>query len=107
MFCENIKGKRLNSKPDTIVVINGLWMTTLSWEHWVKYYTDKGYRVIAKSWPGMDVPIDELRDDPAPSATLGLTDIYAAQPSNRLYRRRGAGLFTACHTSKAPETNGR
>jgi hypothetical protein len=50
----------MNSKPDTIVLINGLWMTALSWEHWVKYYTDKGYRVIAKSWRGMDVQVDEL-----------------------------------------------
>ena len=22
----------------TIVLINGLWMTALSWEHWVKHY---------------------------------------------------------------------
>ena len=34
------KGRnRVNSKRDTIVLINGLWMTALSWEHWVKYYT--------------------------------------------------------------------
>jgi hypothetical protein len=42
-------------KPDTIVLINGLWMTALSWGHWVDYYTDKGYRVIARSCPGMEV----------------------------------------------------
>jgi len=29
----------MNSKPDTILLINGLLMTALSWEHWVKYYT--------------------------------------------------------------------
>jgi hypothetical protein len=26
--------------PDTIVLIHGLWMTPLSWEHWVGHYTD-------------------------------------------------------------------
>ncbi len=65
----------MNQRTNTIVLINGLWMTALSWEHWVKYYTDKGYLVIAKSWPGMDADIEQLRRDPAPIATLGLTEI--------------------------------
>lgn len=25
--------------PDTIVLIHGLWMTPLCWEHWVERYT--------------------------------------------------------------------
>src|SRR5438445_8247731 len=61
--------------PDTIVLINGLWMTALSWEHWVKRYSDRGYRVIARSWPGMDGDIEELRRDPSDIAGLGLTKI--------------------------------
>ena len=60
---------------NSIVLIHGLWMTALSWEQWVKHYADKGYRVVAKSWPGMDIPIDELRRDPSPIATLGVTEI--------------------------------
>jgi len=47
-----------NSSP--IVLIHGLWMTALCWEEWIAHYTAKGHRVIAKSWPGMDVVIDEL-----------------------------------------------
>jgi alpha-beta hydrolase superfamily lysophospholipase len=62
-------------RPDTVVLIHGLWMTALSWEHWVKRYTDKGYRVIARSWPGLEVDIDELRRDPSPIATLGVTEV--------------------------------
>jgi len=58
-----------------IVLINGLWMTALSWENWVKRYTGKGFQVIAKSWPGMDIDINELRRDPSPIATLGITQI--------------------------------
>jgi len=62
-------------QPDTIVLINGLWMTALSWENWVKRYIDKGYRVIARSWPGMEGNIDELRRDPSTIATVGVGDI--------------------------------
>src|SRR6185312_3324513 len=58
-----------------IVLINGLWMTALSWENWVKRYTGKGFQVVAKSWPGMDIDINELRRDPSPIATLGITQI--------------------------------
>lgn len=65
----------MSQQPDSIVLINGLWMTALCWENWVKRYTAKGLRVIAKSWPGMDVDIDKLRRDPSPIATLGITEI--------------------------------
>ena len=61
-------------KP-AIVLIHGLWMTSLSWENWVKRYTAHGYRVIAKSWPGMDIDIAELRRDPSAIATLGIEQI--------------------------------
>jgi pimeloyl-ACP methyl ester carboxylesterase len=59
----------------TIVLINGLWMTALSWENWVKHYAHKGYRVIAASWPGMDGNVEQLRRDPSSFATLGVTDV--------------------------------
>lgn len=62
-------------QPSSIVLIHGLWMTALSWENWTKRYKDKGFRVIAESWPGMDIDIDELRRNPAPIATLGITEI--------------------------------
>ena len=64
------------SQPlNAIVLIHGLWMTSLSWENWIKRYTDHGYRVVARSWPGMDVGIEELRRDPSAIATLGITEI--------------------------------
>jgi pimeloyl-ACP methyl ester carboxylesterase len=59
----------------TIVLIPGLWMTALCWEHWVKHYSDKGYRVVARSWPGMEGDIEQLRRDPTSFASLGLTDV--------------------------------
>jgi pimeloyl-ACP methyl ester carboxylesterase len=59
----------------TIVLIPGLWMTALSWENWVKHYADKGYRVIAANWPGMEGDIEQLRRDPSSFANLGLTEV--------------------------------
>ena len=59
----------------TIVLINGLWMTALSWEYWVKHYTDKGYCVIAANWPGMEGDIEQLRRDPSSFANLGLNEV--------------------------------
>jgi pimeloyl-ACP methyl ester carboxylesterase len=61
----------------TIVLINGIWMTALSWENWVKHYADKGYRVIAANWPGMEGDIEQLRRDPSSFATLELTEVVA------------------------------
>ena len=34
-------------KPDTIVLIHGLFMTALSWEKWVERYSSKGFRVTS------------------------------------------------------------
>ena len=59
----------------TIVLINGLWMTALSWEHWVRHYGEKGYSVIAANWPGMEGDIEQLRRDPSSFATLGLSEV--------------------------------
>ncbi len=62
-----------NKSP--IVLIHGLWMTTLSWEKWIQRYGEKGYSVIARGWPGLEGDIEELRRDPSPIAGLGVTEI--------------------------------
>ena len=50
-------------------------MTALCWEHWVKHSSDKGYCVVARSWPGMEGDIEQLRRDPSSFASLGLEDV--------------------------------
>src|SRR4051812_33288616 len=57
--------------PDTVVLIHGLWMTGLSWEHWVARYESRGLRALAPSWPGMDAPVAELRQDTSRFDALG------------------------------------
>ena len=67
--------------PNTIVLIHGLWMTPLSWEHWIDRYEARGFRVLAPAWPGMDGDIDELRRNPSVIEHLGIQEIvdhYAA-----------------------------
>jgi pimeloyl-ACP methyl ester carboxylesterase len=61
--------------PDTVVLIHGLWLTAASWERWVERYESRGYRVVAKSWPGMDGDIAALRDDPSTLNDLGIGEI--------------------------------
>lgn len=61
--------------PDTIVLIHGLWMTPLSWEHWIDRYTAKGYRVLAPSWPGLEGGVEALRRDPSPLHGLGVGEV--------------------------------
>jgi pimeloyl-ACP methyl ester carboxylesterase len=64
-----------SSGPDTIVLIHGLWMTPLSWEHWIDRYSKRGYKVLAPAWPGMDVDPEQLRADPRPIEHLGIEEI--------------------------------
>lgn len=56
--------------PDTIVLVHGLWMTPRSWEHWIPYYESQGYTVIAPAYPGFDVEVEELRENPQVIASL-------------------------------------
>jgi alpha-beta hydrolase superfamily lysophospholipase len=63
------------AKPDTIVLIHGLWMTPLSWEHWVERYSSRGFTVIAKGWPGVEGDIAALRRDPSAIEHLGVNEI--------------------------------
>ena len=63
------------NQPTTIVLIPGLWLTGLSWEHWVDRYQSKGFQVIAGNWPGMDGEIQALRNDHAAFDDVGLDDV--------------------------------
>jgi pimeloyl-ACP methyl ester carboxylesterase len=64
-----------STSPDTIVLIHGMWMTPLSWEHWIARYTDRGHRVLAPAWPGLDTEPEQLRRDPSPLRGLGIKEV--------------------------------
>jgi pimeloyl-ACP methyl ester carboxylesterase len=63
--------------PQTIVLIHGMWMTPLSWEHWAERYRGRGHEVIAPAWPGLDREPAELRADPSPLHGLSIPDVIA------------------------------
>ena len=52
------------ASPDTVVLVHGLWMTPRSWEGWVAHYEAKGFRVITPGYPGFDIEVEALREDP-------------------------------------------
>ncbi|HTR75550.1 MAG TPA: alpha/beta hydrolase [Solirubrobacterales bacterium] len=59
----------------TIVLIHGLWMTPLSWEHWVERYSAAGYRVETPAWPGFEGDVEAIRADTSAIENLGLEEI--------------------------------
>ncbi|MFI6743249.1 esterase/lipase family protein [Nonomuraea sp. NPDC050451] len=52
-------------RPDTVVLVHGLWMTPRSWENWVEHYEAKGLTV-----PGFEIEVEALRENPDVIAKL-------------------------------------
>ena len=48
------KMTKADSSTDTIVLIHGLWMTPLAWEHWVTHYEARGFTVLTPGYPGIE-----------------------------------------------------
>jgi len=72
-------GSAASSAAETIVLIHGLWMTPRSWERWIERYRQAGYEVIAPAYPGLEVEVEALRQDPSPIEALtieGTSDHY-------------------------------
>jgi pimeloyl-ACP methyl ester carboxylesterase len=61
----------------TVVLIHGLWMTPRSWEHWVPYLEEKGHRVLTPGYPGFEVEVEALREDPSVIAELTVPQTVA------------------------------
>lgn len=59
----------------TIVLVHGLWLTPRGWERWVERYSQRGHRVLAPAWPGMEVEVEALRRDPSVLNGLGVTEV--------------------------------
>jgi pimeloyl-ACP methyl ester carboxylesterase len=51
-------------KPDSVVLIHGLWMTPRSWEHWVDHYRARGLTVLTPAYPGFEIEVEALRENP-------------------------------------------
>src|SRR5262245_32022189 len=67
------------ARSNTVVLIHGLWMTPLSWEHWVARYEQRGMRVVTPGYPGIEpglAGVEALRKDPTPLAGLGVREVF-------------------------------
>ena len=53
----------MSTRPDTIVLIHGFWVTPRSWEDWITHYEGRGYRVLAPAYPGFEVEVEALNAD--------------------------------------------
>ena len=63
------------SRPDTIVLIHGFWVTPRSWEHWIAHYEARGFKVLAPAYTGFDVEVEALNADPAPIEAVTVPQI--------------------------------
>jgi alpha-beta hydrolase superfamily lysophospholipase len=62
------------AKPDTVVLVHGLWVTPRSWEHWVEYYESRGMRVLTPAYPGFEIEVEALRENPEVIANVTVPD---------------------------------
>lgn len=63
------------SKPDTIFLVHGLWVTPRSWENWIAHYESKGFKVLAPAYPGFEIEVEALREDPTVIAEMTIAKI--------------------------------
>ena len=63
----------MTDHPDTIVLVHGLWVTPRSWEHWVSHYEAKGFRVLTPAYPGFEIEVEALRENPQVIADCDIT----------------------------------
>ena len=61
--------------PNTIVLVHGFWVTPRSWEDWIGHFESKGFRVIAPAYPGFEVEVEALNEDPSPIEALKVPEI--------------------------------
>ncbi|MEU5379507.1 MULTISPECIES: alpha/beta hydrolase [unclassified Streptomyces] len=68
----------MSDAPNTIVLIHGLWMTPLAWEHWAARYEERGFTVLTPGYPGIEAGeagVAALREDPSAIAGVGVREV--------------------------------
>jgi len=62
----------------TVVLVHGLWMTPLAWEHWVERYEARGCTVLTPGYPGIgqgEEGLRALRENPDVVAGIGVREV--------------------------------
>jgi pimeloyl-ACP methyl ester carboxylesterase len=62
----------------TIAFVHGMFQNPKSWDHWIRFFTDKGYDCSAPAWPLHEgEPADLRQNPPAGLGELSLDEIFA------------------------------
>jgi pimeloyl-ACP methyl ester carboxylesterase len=64
----------IQTSPDTVVLVHGLWVTPRSWEEWVTHYEAQGMKVLTPAYPGFEIEVEALRENPDVIANLSVND---------------------------------
>ena len=59
---------------DTVVLVHGLWMTPRSWAPWFEHCAARGVDVLTPAYPGFEVEVEALRENPQVIADLGVPE---------------------------------
>ena len=62
-------------KPNTVVLIHGLWMTPRCWDPFAQYFQRIGYKVHRPAWPRLHGEPENMRKSPEALAGLGVLEI--------------------------------
>jgi len=58
-----------------LLLIHGAWLSSRSWETFADYFGKRGFAVSAPEWPRKHGDVEQLREDAAELAGLGLGEI--------------------------------
>jgi pimeloyl-ACP methyl ester carboxylesterase len=70
-----------NGAKPPIMLVHGFWVTPRSWEKWIERYEAKGHKVIAPGYPGFEIEVEALRENPqviADQTINGIVDNFEA-----------------------------
>jgi non-heme chloroperoxidase len=59
----------------TIVFIHGLWIHASSWQPWMDFFNQHGYKTLSPAWPGDSPTVAESRANPEAIANRGVIEI--------------------------------
>ena len=82
---------------NTIIFIHGMFQNNVSWDPWVTYFTEKGYKCIAESWPLHEGnPADLRRNPPEGLGDLRLEEVVAKYKA--IAHREGGNAILIGHS---------
>lgn len=59
----------------TIVFIHGLWIHSSSWQPWMDFFDQHGYKTLNPAWPGDSDTVAACRANPQSIANRGVTEV--------------------------------